>query len=79
MITNIINTSKGTIFYSDTDSVMMDQAAFDDLVEDQLFPVSDSQFGALKNEYPLNGNSEASAVTQIRILTKKIYQLNVGG
>lgn len=44
-----------------------------------MFPVSDSQFGALKNEYPLGGNSNLSAITQIRVLNKKIYQLNVNG
>lgn len=79
MITNIINTSEGNVYYSDTDSVMMDQRAFESLNSNQLFAVSDTQFGALKNEYPLGRDSNASAITQIRVLNKKIYQLKVDG
>lgn len=79
MITNIINSSRGDVYYSDTDSVMMNQEAFDHLCALKLFNVSDSEFGALKNEYPLRGDSNLSAITQIRVLNKKIYQLKVGG
>jgi hypothetical protein len=79
MITNIINTSNGNVYYSDTDSVMMDQKAFESLNSNHLFEVNDTQFGALKNEYPLGRDSNASAITQIRVLNKKIYQVKVDG
>ena len=79
MITNIINTSEGKVYYSDTDSVMMNERAFQHLCSRGAFPVDDSQFGALKNEYPLGRNSNLSAITQIRVLNKKIYQLKVNG
>ncbi len=57
----------------------MDQTAFTSLKANGRFVIDDSQFGALKNEYPLNRDSDRSAITQIRVLNKKIYQVRVNG
>jgi hypothetical protein len=63
MITNIINLAPGEVFYSDTDSVILDKNSFDWLRScESPFVVDDQQFGALKNEYPLSGDSTRSSI-----------------
>lgn len=51
---NISRINGGKVFYCDTDSIILDQKGFSNL-QDKI-KISSSEFGCMKNEYPLNGD-----------------------
>ena len=58
-IKHIVNSisQDGEVFYCDTDSIFLDKIAFDELCQKiKCFEIDENKIGALKNEYPLNGD-----------------------
>lgn len=69
--------SSGKTFYCDTDSLITDKNAFDYLKKkNNKVTIHETQLGAFKNEYPLNGDQNQTNISDVTIINKKIYKFN---
>jgi hypothetical protein len=78
-IINALNDERAMIFYADTDSLIVNEFAASMIKERKLATIHPTDIGALKNEYPLRGNSEQSAIQRLVVFNKKIYQYMIDG
>ena len=93
MINNIINHAENNIvsdsnnrelayvFYADTDSLIVNQTFYNMMLDKlrDIVSIDLVDLGAMKNEYPLNNDQYKTAITNLRVYNKKIYQYMIDG
>lgn len=61
------------VYYCDTDSVILNEIAYNNLLKSERVLIDNVILGGLKDEYP------DSILKEIRILNKKVYQYKING
>lgn len=61
------------MFYIDTDSIVVSRRGCEAIKRYKIAELDGVKLGALKNEYPLDGNQDESSIKDFVVFNKKVY------